>query len=162
MKPKFTASSAKKQTQPEPVFDFYANVENVVNQIVADLREEQNEEVRQKHGVNYKELQWFNCKMSGNVLQISVQKTNGSLRMPKLPPQELQKILKETLDCLHKFESALREEFRKRTGKALTWIDPKEWADFELVAMNGLYQFFARKIGKVKTVLPGQSFDNGR
>lgn len=159
MKPKFSASPAKKQTPAEPVFDFYADVATTVGQIVSDLREEKNEEIRKVYGINWKELEGLNWKMSGDVLQLTVTKTNGSFRMPKLAPQDLQKLLKETYNCLHAFEGAVREEFRKRTGKALTWKDPKEFADFSLVSMNGLYQFVAKKIGKVKTILPGQSFE---
>lgn len=158
MKPKFAGGQAKRQTPMEPVFDFNANVENVVNQIVVDLREKSNDEIRKSHGVAWKELEGFNCKMAGDVLQISVTRLDGSLRMPQVDPKELQKRLKETYDCLHKFEKALREEFRKRTKKALTWQDPKEHSDYQLVAMNGLYQFVAKKIGKVKTVLPGQVY----
>lgn len=159
MKPKFVGSKFKKQTPMEPVFDLNADVQRVVHQIISDLREKENDELRKKLAVNWKELEWFNVKFSGNVMQISVTKLDGSLRMPQAPPGELQKRLKECYECLHKFEKALREEFRDRTGKALTWKDAKEHADFQLVALNGLYQFVAKKIGEVKTVLPGQSYD---
>lgn len=158
MKPKFIAGAHKKQSPQEPVFDFYADVNGVVKQIVADLKEKSNEEVRDRAGVNWKELEWCNAKMSGKTLQISVVRIDGSLRMPKLDQKELQKRLVETTNLLHRFEKAIREEFRKRTKKALTWIDPKEMADYQLVSMNGLYTFTAKKIGDVKTILPGQKY----
>jgi len=159
MKPKFIAGEYKKQTQPEPVYDFYADVQTVVSQIVADLREEKNTELREKMAVTWKTLKWFNVKMSGKKLQISFEKIEGGLRTPKFSPIELQKLRAESLQHLRKFEKALRDEFRKRTKKALTWVDPKEFADFQLTGMNGLYVFVAKKVGDVKTVLPGQSFE---
>jgi hypothetical protein len=159
MKPKFVAGEYKKQSPQEPVYDFFGDVQTVIGQIVSDLKEKDNTELRKRMAVNWKELQWYNAKMTGTKLQISIEKTEGGLRTPKYSQLELQKLLKETMSSLRKFETALREEFRKRTGKALTWIDPKEFADYQLVAMNGLYLFVAKKVGEVKTILPGQKFE---
>ncbi len=160
MKPKFVGGRFKKQTEIEPVFDLYGDVQNVVYQIVADLKEKENDELRKRLAVSWKELEWFNAKMAGKTLQISITKLDGSLREPKFHPDELQKRIREAYDCLHRFEAALRKEFKNRTGKALTWVKPKEFADSQLVAMNGLHQFVAKKIGEIKTTLPGQKYEN--
>ena len=159
MQPKFIAGKHKKQTEMEPVFDFNSNVETVIHQIVSDLNEEKNEELRNKLGVSWKELQWFKVKTGQNYLEITLNLFDGSLREPKKNAQECQKKLKEVVKLLEKFESSLRTEFRSRTKKALTWVDSDIKADFELVALNGLCRFYACKFGEIKTKLPGQTFD---
>lgn len=159
MEPKFAAGNYKKQTEMEPVYNFNGDVKTVVQQIVSDLREKDNEELRKKLAVSWKELKWFKVKMAGDVLEISVDLLDGSLREPKKDPQECQKKLKETIKILEKFEDAVRSEFRSRTKKALTWVDPQIKADFEFVALNGLCRFYASKVGEIKTKLPGQEYD---
>jgi hypothetical protein len=158
MEPKFVGGKHKKQTEMEPVFDFNADVDTVVHQIVSDLREKQNDELRKRLAVSWKELEWVKVKTGGNKLEISVDLLDGSLRQPKKNPAECQKKLKETIRVLERFEDAIRKEFRSRTNKALTWVDPHVHADFELIALNGLCRFFARKFGEIKTSLPGQKF----
>ena len=159
MDPKFIGGKHKKQTKAEPVYDQTKDLKAVIFQIVEDLKEQTNEELRSRLAVSWKELQWLNAKMGGNVLELRITIADGSLRMPQRHPQELQKKSKESLDVLGRVESAIRKEFKKRTGKALTWVNPKEATDYQLVALNGLYNFYAIKVGEVKTVLAGQSFD---
>jgi hypothetical protein len=159
MEPKFIGGKHKKQTKMEPVVDLNADVQTVVHQIIEDLKEKQNEDLRSKLAVSWKELEWCSVKMGGNVLELRVVCLDGALREPKKHPTELQKKRRQVYDMLHRLEKAVRKEFRERTGKALTWNKPKEHADFEMIALNGLYRFFAVKVGEVKTSLPGQSFD---
>ena len=156
MKPKFVGGKHKKQTEMEPVVDLNSDLQTVILQIVSDLKEQQNDDLRKSHGIGWKELEYANVKFGGNKLELRVSILDGSLREPKRNPAELQKRLKETYDVLHRFEDAVRKEFRKRTKKALTWIKPQESGDFEFVALNGLCRFFAIKFGEVKTQLPGQ------
>jgi uncharacterized protein YfaP (DUF2135 family) len=98
--------------------------------------------------------------MSGKKLMISIEKKDGSLRMPRKSVVELQKELANTRKELDRFETALRSEFRKRTGKALTWVNPETKGDFQMIAHNGLHLFVVKKFGDIKTTLPGQKFDD--
>lgn len=159
MEPKFVGGSHKKQTPMEPVYDQTKDLHAVLFQIVEDLKEKTNEELRSRLAVSWKELKWCDIKFGGNTLELRVNVIDGSLREPQKNPAELQKRAKEAFTVLHRFEDAVRKEFKKRTKKALTWISPKEFCNHELIAANGLYRFYALKIGQVKTVLGGQKFD---
>lgn len=156
MEPKFVGGKHKKQTQMEPVYDQTKDLHAVLFQIVEDLKEQANDELRSQLAVSWKELKWCDIKFGGNTLELRVNILDGALREPQKHVQELQKKLREVYDVLHRFESAVRKEFKKRTKKALTWVKPKEFANYELVALNGVYRFYALKIGEVKTTLPGQ------
>jgi hypothetical protein len=156
MEPKFIGGKHKKQTQMEPVYDQTKDLHATLFQIVEDLKEKKNEELRKQLAVSWKELEWCDIKFAGNCLELRVNHLDGALREPQKHPQELQKKLKETYDVLDRFENAVRKEFKKRTKKALTWVTPKKAANYELVALNGVYRFYAIKIGEIKTTLPGQ------
>lgn len=160
MEPKFIGGKHKKQTKMEPVYDQSKDLHATLFQIVEDLKEKRNEELRQELAVSWKELQWCDIKFGGNTLELRVNILDGALREPQKHTQELQKKLKEVYAVLDRFEKAVRKEFKNRTKKALTWNKPKEFANFELIAMNGLYRFYALKVGEIKTTLPGQSFSD--
>lgn len=156
MEPKFVGGKHKKQTPMEPVYNQSQDLHAVLFQIVEDLKDRKNQELHKNLAVSWKELEWCDIKFNGNILEMHVNILDGSLREPQRTPIELQKRLKEVYNVLHKFENAVRKEFKKRTKKALTWVKPKEFANYELIAMNGLYRYYAIKIGEVKTTLPGQ------
>lgn len=157
MKPKFVGGKHKKQTEMEPVYDQTLDLQGTLYQIVSDLKEQQNEDMRKVYGLPWKELEYADIKFGGNKLELRLNILDGSLREPKRNPAELQKKLADVYDALHRYEDAVRKEFRKRTGKALTWVDPKEFADCEMIALNGLYRYYALKLGEVKTKLEGQN-----
>jgi hypothetical protein len=157
MKPKFVGGKHKKQTEMEPVYDQTVDLQATIHQIVSDLKEQQNQDMRKVYALPWKEVEYASVKFGGNKLELIVNILDGSLREPKRNPAELQARLKDVYDILHRFEDAVRKEFRKRTGKALTWVDPKEFGDCELIALNGLHRYFAIKLGEVKTKLVGQA-----
>lgn len=158
MKPKFIAGKHKKQTEIEPVFDREKDLQSVLFQIVEDLKEKQNDKLRSRLAVSWKELQFCNINFGGDTLELKINIIDGSLREPQKNPAELQKRLREAYNVLHKFEDAVRKEFKSRTGKSLIWTESREFASHEMVALNGLYRFYALKAGKVKTSLEGQQF----
>ncbi len=157
---RFSASDEKKQTEMEPLYRLDKDLITVLHQICKDLRDKENSEIRETWGVSWKEMSWCNILTGGDVLELKVERLDGSFREPRLAVDELRKKQKETTDLLKKFEKALRKEFKKRTGKALSFTGKKqEMSDFERIALNGVYRFVAAKKGHVKTSLPGQSFD---
>ena len=156
---KFSASDDKKQSKMEPVYRLDKDLGSVLHQIVVDLRYKENSEIRDKWGVSYKEMSWCSIKTGGDLLEIRVERLDGSFREPSLAAIELRKHHRETTELLKKFEQAIRKEFRARTGKSLSFTGKKsELSDYERVALNGVYRFVAAKKGHVKTVLDGQSF----
>jgi hypothetical protein len=160
MDPKFIAGKHKKQTKPEPLFDQTKDLKSVIYQIAADLREKANWEL---HGTqtSWKDLKTCDVKMSGDTLEIKVNAMDGSLRQPRLHLGELQNKIKQTKVLLDRFETALRKEFKKRTGRALSWKNKKEIADCEMIALNGLHRFYAIRVGQITTELAGNSgFDD--
>lgn len=157
---KFSAGNETKQTEMEPVFRLDRDLGSVVHQIAQDLRNKENSELYKNYGVSWKEMSWCSVKMAGDILQLKVERLDGSFREPALNVDELRKKNKEILDLLKKFEKTLRKEFKSRTGKAFSFTGKTvEKADFERVALNGVYRFVAMKKGHVRTTLDGQSFD---
>lgn len=160
MDPKFIAGKHKKQTAPKPLFDQTKDLKSVIHQIAADLREKANWEL---HGTqtSWKDLKTCDVQMSGNNLTIRVNAMDGSLRQPRKNASELQAKMKQTTVLLDRFETALRKEFKKRTGRTLSWKNKKEMSDCEMIALNGLHRFYAIRTGEVTTELAGNSgFDD--
>ena len=160
MKPKIVSGNYKKYAATdeltEPVFDPNVEVETVLNQIVSDIKDSTQQEIAKSIGVSLKDVEGFNIKYAKGMLQINVSIIDGSLTEPNRQPLEKQKRIREVFDKLERFESKLRKEFRQRTGKALTFKNTKQFADCEMIALNGLYRYFAKKVGEVSTVLPRQ------
>lgn len=158
---RFSASDDKKQSEMEPVYRLDKDLGSVLHQICTDLRNKENSEIRKEWGVSYHEMSWCSIKTGGDMLELRVERLDGSFREPALNVDELRKKNKETAELLKKFEKAVRKEFKSRTGKALSFVGKKvEKSDYERVALNGVYRFIACKKGHVKTTLDGQSFSD--
>lgn len=157
----FSASKEKKQSEMEPVYRLDKDLSTVLHQIVKDLSDKENSEIRNKWGVSFKEMSWCNLRLGGDALELKVEKLDGSLREPVMQVAEIRKKLKETETLLGKFEKAVKKEFKERTGKTLSFVGKgKTGSDHGLVALNGLYRFVAYKRAIIKTSLDGQSFEN--
>lgn len=153
----------KDQTKYEKTFEKEKDLLSTLHQIAVDLREEYDQEIYSKWGIPPKMAKWCRLKtftdLDGDInIQLLVNELSGGYRINKEYPSELEKRGVETKKLLEKFEKLVRAEFKKRTGKALKISKGDTIVDWELIALNGLYNFFAIKTAKVRTELDGQSY----
>lgn len=151
---------SEKTTPPiEPVFDLNKDVVRVLHQIVEDMKEDADRGIKQKWGIPFKNLK--NCDVKtgadGNVILL-VFEHHGGFRVSQEDSTVLHKRALDTKKLLNTFEKELKKEFKERTGKALRFSKGITQCDFQLVAQNGLYRFWAFKNCQVKTELDGQEY----
>lgn len=153
----------KEQTKYEKSFEKEKDILSTLHQIAVDLREDNDQEMYKTWGLPPKMAKWCRMKTTtdkdGDIaVQLLVDELSGGYRINKENPKELEKRGLETKRILDKFEKLIRGEFKKRTGKTLKLSKGDLIIDWELIALNGLYRFFAIKTAKVRTELDGQSW----
>lgn len=153
----------KKQTKYEKTFEKEKDLLSTLHQISVDIREEYDQEMYKDWGIPPKMMKWCRIKtfldLDGNTnIQLLVDELSGGYRINKENPKELEKKGLETKKLLDKFEKSIRNEFKKRTGKTLKISKGDTIIDWELIALNGLYRFYAIKTAEVKTELDGQTY----
>lgn len=139
------------------------NLQSVLQQITSEMKMAGNK-LAAKYDLPWRELEYCNIsftgKEEGQELTMKVENRKGGFRVGRSDPtinsfnaKELQSHLQDIRKILKNFEKALKKEFKERTGKALRLTKPKEFANYELVAANGLYRFFAIKVAEVDASL---------
>lgn len=139
------------------------NLQSVLQQITSELKLEGNK-LAAKYDLPWRDLEYCNISFTGTEdgkeLTMKVENRKGGFRVGKADPtvnafnaKELQSYLGDIRKILKNFEKALKKEFKEKTGKALRLTSPKEFANYELVATNGLYRFFAIKTAAVDASL---------
>lgn len=135
------------------------DVHQVLHNIVSDIMHDKS--LKNKWNLPFKDGYWCNIKIHGDQMELRTECLKGGFRTNKADILELQKFARETKKDLGKFERAVRSEFKKRTGKALKWGKGKEFCNYEMIAMNGMYKFYCYKSGPIKVDLGGQEFSEG-
>lgn len=153
-----------KKLQPMPqekAYDQDKDLQGVLVDIVTKMREEANQAMYNDWGISPKELKSCSIKLFGSDplhITLQVNESGGAYRLPQQNVNDLQLQSKGTLKLLEKFETALKKEFKARTKKTLKISKGKTDVNWEMVALNGLYQFVAIKQADVTTELDGQSW----
>lgn len=133
------------------------NLQSVIQNITNELKTEGNK-LAATFNLPWRKLEYCNVSFTGTEegtirLTMKVEDRKGGFRVQRDDASHLQDRLREIRDVLKNFEKALKAEFKERTGKALKMKAPKEFADFEMVAPNGLYRFYAMKSVEVSSAL---------
>jgi len=136
------------------VYRFDRDIEQVLHNIVNDFN--RNADYKKRWNINPKEEVHVSIKTSGDFLELRVQGLRGGWRQSVVDQREMTKHLAEMRKVLKSAESDLRKEFKKVTGKSFRWSKGKTWADYEKIALNGLYCFHAVKAGPIQTKLDRQ------
>lgn len=137
----------KKADEDVSVYKLDKDIEQVLHNIINVWNH--NKDYAERWDMNPKDQIWTNIKFQGDVLELRVECLKGGWRSTVQDIQEMQNFSRDIRDALKKAEKDLRKEFKKKTGKAFRWSKGKERANYEAVAMNGLYKFYASKSGKV-------------
>lgn len=132
--------------------DIGSVLHNIINVFNSDTKR------KQCWGLNPKEECWVSIRLQGDDLVLKVEGLRGGWRRSVEHAVEMERYLSEVRDALKKAESDLRSEFKEATGKSLRWSKGKEWSNFEPMAPNGLYRFYACKSGPVRVKLDGQKW----
>lgn len=145
----------------EKAYDLNKDLPATLHDIVAKMKEESNQAMYNDWGISPKQLKACDVKVFGEGPKITLQvfEYSGAYRLPQQHPRDLQNEAQGTIKLLIKFETALKKEFKKRTGKALKISKGKTDVNWSVVALNGLYQFVAVKRAEVNTELEGQTWD---
>lgn len=158
----WTKITSKDQSQPEKVYDGDKDLPHSLHQIVADMKEKANQEMYNDWSISYKDLKTCDIKTTGTgkiALEVN-QFFGGLFQVGKEDVKEMVERGKDTKKLLDKFESALKKEFKKRTGKTLKMTNVETFVNWELVSSNHLYRFFAIRTADLKTELDGQSYSD--
>lgn len=130
------------------VYHFDRDIEQILHNIVNAWN--RNKDYKKRWNINPKEEIFVNIKTQGTFLELRVEGLRGGWRyVGHLDQMEMNKHLEEMKKCLKQAEKDLRKEFKEKAGKGFRWSKGKEWADFQPVAMNGLYRFVASKSGNI-------------
>ena len=132
--------------------DLQGVLHNIVNVFNSDAKK------KASWNLNPKEQCWCAIRFQGEELQLKVESLKGGWRYEVRDAIEMEQFLLEIKAALKLAEKDLRAEFKKATGKNLRWSKGREWADYQPVAPNGLYRFFACKSGPVTVSLGGQKW----
>ena len=138
------------------VYRLDRDIEQVLHNIVNVFNSDEGR--HQSWGLNPKEEVWVNIRYQGGDLELRVESLKGGWRTTVSDVVEMEKYATCMKDCLTKAEKDIRDTFKDITGKSLRWGKGKEWVNYEPVAMNGLYKFYAHKTGPVRVVLDRQKF----
>lgn len=138
----------------------HVNVDATIKQIVADMKQKDNEGTYSKYTIMPNDLSHFYVKMSGDTIVFGVNETAGGYRIPEANVVQLQKRMKEVQKRLDKRIKEVRKEFKERAGKALRLSEQETYGNWELIASNGLYRFHAFQTAQVAVELPGQQFSD--
>lgn len=151
-----------KPMEREWVYEQGRDLTSTLYNIVQDMREEVNQEMINDWSVSPKQLKNCAVRVHGTGenprVEVRVSEMAGGYRVPAENPCVLADRAKDTIKLLDKFEKALKKEFKKRTGKTLTLKKPELRVDWQQVALNGLYQFVALRIGECTTKLQPQEW----
>lgn len=139
------------------VYKLDRDLEQVIHNIVVSLKNDK--EMTNKWNLGPKQDHWFNVKIQGPEMELRVECLKGGWRTQRLDVNEMQQYAKEVVKLLGKFEKAVRSEFKERTGKALRWGKGKEYVNYEPVALNNLYKFYAFKSGPVRVSVDRQEWN---
>lgn len=139
------------------VYKLDRDLEQVIHNIVNDLKFDK--ELKNKWDIPVKGDYWMNVKIQGPHMELRVECLKGGWRSNHVSDVvEMQKFATEVKKHLSQFEKAVRSEFKTRTGKALRWGKGKEFVNYEPVALNNLYKFYAHKSGPVKVSIDRQEW----
>jgi hypothetical protein len=150
------------------VYEQGKHLADVLHNIIVDLREGNDQSLYEKWGIPFKSSDnWFNISLSGPAsadefpgFVIKVNELSGGFRADAERPDILANRAKDTIKLLESVEKAIKKEFKERTGKALVWKSkPQTAVNWEMVAYNGLYRFFATRSGTLKTKLEPQEYE---
>jgi hypothetical protein len=141
-------------------FNIIGSLPEVLSTIVNEMKLDNNE-IARKWNMSWQQAKSCNISFSGDEVILKVEQRKGGFRISGEDPRNLLGELNEVRKVLSKFEDAIRKEFKKRTGKTLRLKERKIVSNFEPVAYNGLYRFFAVKIATASAALDGQQWQDG-
>lgn len=143
----------------EPVYNLNGETFVVLHQIVADMREDADRYLKNKWNIPFKSLKHCTIKTnSDGTLTMIVHELHGGFRVRQEPVEVLQKRAQDTIKLLKSFEKELKREYKQRTKKTLNLSGGVTSCDYQLIATNGLYKFFAIKHCKINKTLDGQEY----
>jgi hypothetical protein len=152
-----------KPAERQFVYEQGKDLTSTLYNIVQDMREEVDQNMINDWSISPKQLKSCSAKVHGTGenprVELRVSEMAGGYRVPAENPCVLSSRASDTVKLLDKFEKALKKEFKKRTGKALTIKKPQLRVDWQQVALNGLYQFIALRVGECTTKLQPQEWE---
>ena len=158
------ASKGFKDMPQEFVYEQGKDLTSVLYNIVVDIREENDQSMVNDWSISPNQLKGCDIRIHGTGekprIEFRVSEFQGGYRVPAENPCTLADRAKDTVKLLDKFEKSIKKEFKKRTGKTLTIKKPELRVDWQLVALNGLYQFVALRIGEIGTELPSHEWES--
>ena len=152
-----------KPAERQFVYEQGRDLTSILHNIVQDMREEVDQEMINDWSISPKQLKSCSVRVHGTGenprVELRVSEMAGGYRVPAENPCVLADRGKDTVRLLDKFEKAVKKEFKKRTGKTLTIKKPELRVDWQQVALNGLYQFIALRVGECTTKLKPQEWE---
>lgn len=164
MSNKHLITKGLKEMESGKVYHEDKDVVATLHAIKTKLRDDVDKAMYNDWGIAPEKLKSCDLKVSKDsdgkiVLQLKVSEMHGGHRVPVEDPRNLEARGKETLALLKKLEAAVKKEFKEKTGKTLRLAASDAKVDWQLVALNGLYQFVALRSAKVNTELDKHEFD---
>lgn len=153
-----------KEMESNKVYHEDKDIVATLHAIKTKLKDDADKAMYNDWGIAPTQLKSCDIKVSKDsddkiVVQLKVNEFHGGFRVPSEDPRHLEARGKETLELLKKLESAVKKEFKEKTGKTLRLEKSTPKVDWQLVALNGLYQFVALRSAKVNTELDKHEFD---
>lgn len=164
MSNKYLITKGLKEMDSNKVYHEEKDVAATLYAIKEKLKDDANKSLYNDWGVPVTALKGCDIKVSGGpdnkiVVQFKINEFHGGFRVPSEDPRVLEERGKDALKTLKKLEDAVKKEFKSRTGKTLKLEKTDAKVDWQLVALNGLYQFVAVRTTKVNTELEKHEFD---
>ncbi len=145
------------------VYEQGKDLTSTLKNIVVDMREERDQSMINDWGISPLQLKQCLVRVYGTEdkpkVEFRVSEMHGGYRVPAENPCVLSDRAGDTVKMLDKFEKAVKKEFKRRTGKTLSVKKPETRVDWQMISLNGLYQFTALKIGECTTELPPQEWE---
>lgn len=152
-----------KPGEREWVYEQGRDLASTLHNIVVDMRQEVDQSMINDWSITPKQLKSCHVRIHGTGenprVEFRVSEMAGGYRTPAENPCVLADRASDTVKLLDKFQKSLKKEFKKRTGKVLTIKKPKLVVDWQQIALNGLYQFIAARIGECSTQLETQEWE---
>ena len=142
------------------VYHLDRDLEQILHNIVNAWNK--NKDYKQRWNMNPKEQCWVNIKLQGGHLELRVEALKGGWREScRYDLQEMANFAMEVKAALKCAEADLRKEFKERSGKAFRWSKGKEICNYEPMALNALYRFYAIKSGPITVKIDRQEHSPG-
>lgn len=142
------------------VYHFDRDLEQILHSIVNAWN--RNKDYKQRWNMGPKDQVWANIKFQGGHLELRVEALKGGWRESnRYDLIEMARFAQEVQVCLKLAEADLRKEFKEKAGKAFRWSKGTVTSNYEPVALNSLYRFWAAKSGPVSVKIDRQEHSPG-